>query len=159
MSSEEHEKHDHETKQAIIAGVEQYGWFVAMFNASKKSPSFAYTIGLWKTFQHPEIICFGLPPQSLQVLLNGAGLLVKEGEKLPLFRRDGRLLDHGSLVFLPINSEQEIRDYFGYGLWYNKGLFPAIQLIWSDTADRFPWEEGFESRFRRFQPLLEAWPQ
>ena len=159
MSPEEHKKHDREAEQAIIAGVEKYGWWVPMFKAEGNAPSFAYTIGLWKTFKHPEIICFGLPPRTIGQILNNAGSIIKEGEKMPLYVRYNRLFERGDAVFLPINSEEQMRAYFGYGLWYHKGLFPAIQLVWGDTANRFPWEEGFESKFRPFQPLLETWSQ
>jgi Domain of unknown function (DUF4262) len=154
MLPEEHLEHDRATEKAIVEGVEKYGWFVPLFKADENGPSFAYTIGLWKTFQHPEIICFGLAPMTIGQILNNAGQLVKEGNTLPLNQRDNRLLEKMDVVFVPIATEKNIRRYFGYGLWYNKGIFPAIQLVWGDTQNRFPWEEGFETKFGRFQPLL-----
>jgi hypothetical protein len=159
MMSEEHKKHDKEMELTIISNVKKYGWHVSMFKAERDSPSFCYTIGLWETYKHPEIICFGLPPMTMGQILNSAGHLIKEGEKMPIYTRFNKLFERGDAVFLPINSEKEMLAYFGYGLWYNKGMFPALQLVWGDTANKFPWEEGFESKFRPYQPLLEAWGQ
>ena len=43
------------------SNIEKFGLQVIMVNATDYSPSFAYSIGLYKTYNHPEIICFGLP--------------------------------------------------------------------------------------------------
>ncbi|MBC7773956.1 MAG: DUF4262 domain-containing protein, partial [Phycisphaerae bacterium] len=140
MTQEEHQQHDRETEQAIIHGVPKHGWFVPLFKAEAGKPSFGYTIGLWQTFKHPEIIMFGLNPLTIHQILNTAGGIVKEGGELPLFVPYDQLFENGNAVLLPILSEKELRDHFGYGLWYNKGVFPAFQIVWGDTVNRFPWE-------------------
>lgn len=158
MTPEEHRKHDKETEQAIIRGVEKYGWFIPFFEREARSPEFGYTIGLWQTFQHPEIIMFGLKAQTMQQILNTAGSIVKAGGELPVLARYDQLLENADVMLLPILAEKDLRDYFGYGLWYNKGIFPAFQIVWGDTANRFPWEAGFEERFRPYQPIIGQIP-
>jgi hypothetical protein len=50
---------------------------------------------------------------------------------------------------------RNISDYFGYAMWFNKYKeFSALQLVWTDRKDKFPWEAGFENEFERKQPLL-----
>ena len=61
-------------EQQIKECIEEFGWFVGMFESTNNEPSFAYTIGLWKTFSHPEIISFGLPIETLQTILNSQPL-------------------------------------------------------------------------------------
>jgi len=56
-----------------------------------------------------------------------------------------------------------IRASGGYLLWsedrlnairhYNNADFPAIQLVWADRNDKFPWDKDFEEVFIYKQPL------
>jgi hypothetical protein len=48
--------------------------------ATEYLPSFAYGIGLWEKFKHPEIICFGLTTRTLGGLINDVADLVKNGK-------------------------------------------------------------------------------
>ena len=57
----------------IIEDVSTVGWSVVMIDATSYLPSFAYTIGLWKNYKHPELIAFGLTPKTLHLTLNIAG--------------------------------------------------------------------------------------
>jgi Domain of unknown function (DUF4262) len=43
-----------------------------------------------------------------------------------------------------------------YAIWYYKSSpFPVLQLVWPDQAGLFPWDEGFDERFRKQQLRLE----
>jgi hypothetical protein len=58
-------------------------------------------------------------------------------------------------MFLNVDAKS-IGDYFGTAIEYYQGKkFPALQLIWTDRADAFPWEPGFEEEFLFKQPLLD----
>jgi len=46
--------------------------------------SFSYTIGFEKSYNHPEIITFGLPAESAHGILSATAAAIKEGESLPL---------------------------------------------------------------------------
>jgi len=50
----ENENQNIEVEETIKKNVNEFGWYVAIFEATKYLPSFAYTIGLWKNFKHPE---------------------------------------------------------------------------------------------------------
>jgi hypothetical protein len=63
-----HEEHDEQTEEEIRRIVKEYSWYVALFEANTATPAFAYTIGLWKTFGHPQIISFGLSIHTLASL-------------------------------------------------------------------------------------------
>lgn len=39
--------------------------------------------------------------------------------------------------------------------YYKNDQFPAMQLVWPDNANRFPWEEGFAHSLTDKQPLLD----
>lgn len=64
----------------ILKNVEgEPGWKVMGIAADKGSPGFAYTIGLYHNYKHPEIILFGLSVDIAFTLLNDVGARVKGG--------------------------------------------------------------------------------
>ncbi len=44
----------------LLQTLEQWGWFVIKVGAGESEPAFAYSIGFYENFKHPEIILFGL---------------------------------------------------------------------------------------------------
>lgn len=48
----------------------KYGFEVIMVPQTNYLPSFAYTVGLWKSYKHPELISLGLPIDILHSILN-----------------------------------------------------------------------------------------
>ena len=149
-----HEEHDKETKEDIQQAIDNHGWFVALFEADTATPAFAYTIGLWKTYGHPEIICFGLPTSTMHELLNDAGEVIKKGDSIVLDVDDFHYLDNYPVMFKTVEAEN-IRDYLGYARWYyDYKDFPAIQLFWPDKEGIYPWQDGYSKVFEFNQPLL-----
>lgn len=55
-----HEQHDNEAEKFIFDTIAKYGWQISTIESDGYSPSFAYTIGLTKTYNHPELIILGL---------------------------------------------------------------------------------------------------
>jgi hypothetical protein len=150
-----HKAQETKAEKNIRSDVEKYGWSVALFEKSTATPSFAYTIGLWKTFNHPEVIAFGLPINLLHTILNDVGELIKEGKELPL-----NVDNNDILLNLPVQIRQvdasNIPDYFGFAQWFNEyEPFPALQLFWPDKAGKFPWDSAYDEKYRFDQPLLD----
>jgi len=145
-----------ETKaeKKIRDDVEKYGWSVGLFEKGTATPSFAYTIGLWKTYNHPEIIAFGLPVDLLYTILNDTGELIKEGKQLSLGVDNNEILSNLPVQLLRVDASN-IPDYFGFAQWFNGyEAFPALQLFWPDKAGKFPWEPTYDETYRFDQPLL-----
>lgn len=150
----DHEKHNQAAEAKIKQNVADYGWHVAQFRATSYLPSFAYTIGLWKNYQHPELICFGLMPETLHAILNIGGEMAKSGLLLKANEESRDFFEKGKSYFLEVHPDN-LKDYFGYGIWFNQGPFPALQIVWGDRNHTLPWEEGFEEKFIYQQPLLD----
>lgn len=152
---EEYAAHDAAAEKKIISDVEKYGFHVAIIPGDGYSPAFAYTIGLFKTYGYPELICFGLHQDLLHsVLWSGKELLDKQ--PLPdlsvgypdfIGDYDVRLLTVDKAWY---------KYYFGYGIWFNQSQdFPALQIVWPDKKALFPWEEDFNPAWKAGQPLLD----
>ena len=46
----------------ILTDVEDYGMHVLHVPEDDKKPGGSFSVGLWHTFEQPEVIVFGLPP-------------------------------------------------------------------------------------------------
>jgi hypothetical protein len=44
----------------LLETLEKWGWFVTKVGAGDGEPAFAYSMGLYENFHHPEIVLFGL---------------------------------------------------------------------------------------------------
>lgn len=135
--------------------IAKYGLQVISVSGSNYLPSFTYSIGLFETYNQPEIICFGLPTKLGHAIINDVAELMKKGEVIKPNSNYPNIFKDSRAEFLTVD-ERSIDDYFAVALnHYGISKFPALQLVWTDRNDKFPWEEGFEEQFIHQQPLLD----
>jgi hypothetical protein len=148
-------KHNCKDINRTNSDIEKYGLSVILIEATDYLPSFAYSIGLWTKFNHPEIICFGLGTQTLHSIINDVAELVKSGQKIETNKTYNNIFENSKAEFVQIDK-RNLADYFGTAIdFYNSNDFPVIQLVWTDRNDKFPWETDFEDEFIYKQPLLD----
>ena len=148
------QEHNCRDKNRTTSDIQKFGLTVIIIEATEYSPSFAYSIGLWQGFNHPEIICFGLSTKTLHTIINNAAEIVKGGDTIKLGIVYDQLFEKSSAEFIEVDS-RNLNDYFGAAIDYYGITFPAFQLIWTDRQNKFPWQEGFEEEFIYKQPLLD----
>jgi hypothetical protein len=135
--------------------IEQFGWTVLLIESTEYLPSFAYTVGLWKNYRHPEIISFGLTLKTLHLILNTAGELIKAGQLISTNQEYDDFFENVKSKFIGVDN-RNVADYFGYAMeFYNNEEFKALQLVWTDRHNNFPWDQHFEQEFKFRQPLLD----
>lgn len=135
--------------------ISEFGLSVIMLEATDYLSSFAYSVGLWQKYGHPEIICFGLPTKTLHLIINDVAEIVKKGQKIETGKIYNQIFQKSRAEFVTVDK-RNIGDYFAMAInHYNNYDFPALQLIWTDRNDRFPWEADFENEFVYKQPLLD----
>lgn len=150
-----HEEHNTQAEINIKNDVKKHGWTVCLFEADTATPAFAYTIGFWKNFNHPEIIAFGLPLDTMHAILNDAGDIIKAGTTLETAVDNFEILELHPVQFHRVDADN-IADYFGYARWfYDYEAFPALQLFWTDKAGKFPWQRGADKAYEFDQPMLD----
>ncbi|MGN6178882.1 MAG: DUF4262 domain-containing protein [Mucilaginibacter sp.] len=151
-----HQQHDKEAEAAILQNVEEYGCHLALVEADNYLPAFVYSIGLFKNYQHPEIICFGLKTDVMGHLINHFKDMVKLGHSFePSILYEGFLKDY-PVQFVKVDQAY-YADYLGYAGWFYDSTFefPVLQLVWPDKEGRFPWESEFNPNFKFRQLLLD----
>lgn len=152
MKEENHNCIDFEQ---IKAHIKKFGLSVITVESTEYLPSFAYSIGLWETYKHPEIICFGLDTQTLHAIINDVAELIKSAENINPNLEYQNIFQSNRAIFLKIDNKN-IEDYFGVAIEYHDSTqFDALQLIWTDRNNKFPWEVNFEKEFKYAQPLLD----
>ena len=156
VEKENHTEHDKIAKEAIVTNVEKFGCHLALIDSNGYLPAFAYSIGLYKNYGHPEIITFGLKTNVMGHLLNYARDEIKKGMAFKQGPTYSGFLEGYKIQFLNVDKEY-YPDYFGYAGWYYKNSwdFPAIELIWPDKENRWPWEDSFNEHWKYKQPLLD----
>ena len=145
-------------EERCVADVEQYGLHVIKVGAESDSPTFAYTVGLYRSFGHPEVIMLGLGLDTMHQLLNELADSVREGRGFASGDVSDRFLDGYDVTFRTV-PERQYAPYLGWAIWFNDGHdFPALQMIDPDRERRWPWDDGVTEGFRWNQPVLEREP-
>jgi len=153
---EDHSQHDFESKQRILSDIEKFGCHLVLLEPDNYLPGFVYSIGLFKKFGHPELICFGLKSEVMAAVLNHACDLIKSGETLTTNKLYPGFLEGYKVQFLEVEKEH-YGNYVGYGGWFYDMTFdfPLLQLVWPDKQHNFTWENGFNPDWKFKQPLLD----
>ena len=151
----EDNEHNCRNDEQTQSDIEKFGLSVIIIEATDYLPSFAYSIGLWQKFNHPEIICFGLRTQTLHTIINDVADLIKNGQVIQAGKTYDNIFENSKSEFLNVDK-RNLGDYFGTAIdFYNSKDFQALQLVWTDRNDKFPWETDFEEDFIYKQPLLD----
>ena len=146
-----------EHEEFIRRSVEDPGWAIQLIPAGdrEEEPAFAYTVGLYRSFRHPEIIVLGLDHSVMGRLLNICGDRIKAGETLPVDEAISEMLDNYPIKLRPVRDHASYEEHLGYAIWfYNGPEFPVLQLVWPDKKGRFPGEKGAAKSVSKLQPLL-----
>ena len=139
--------------------VEEFGWHILNVFSTNEHPPLSYSVGLYRTFKHPEIVIVGLPGQTAQALINGIGAEIKKGRRFPPGSRSSDFLNGYEATFVDV-AEALYGDYFGQAIdYYGSRSFPVVQFVWPDRAHHFPWDDGFDSSLRATQPILSTSPE
>lgn len=142
-------------EQKVFDDIKRHGWSVFGVAADENSPGFAYSIGLWHHYNHPEIILFGLPFPVMGKIINSIGDRVKAGTQFETGKPYSDIFQGYPCIFETV-AQVQLEKFLCWASWFYgyQGQFTALQCFWPDQAGKFPWDEGFDSKFFPFQPLL-----
>jgi len=150
-------KPEHEADETILQNVRKHGCHIV--GVADANPHFAFSIGLFANYSHPEVIIFGLNSNNGPVIINDVRDRVAAGQKFADSDIcDDILLDGYKVCFweVPLVAYPK---YLGAAIWfYAKSPlpFPCLQIIWQDRNRRFPWETGCIAEMKVDQPLLKT---
>jgi hypothetical protein len=140
--------------QKVIDDVAHYGWHVVKILEGGDKPGWAFSVGLYHTFGHPEIIVFGLKPALMHSIINNIGEDVRSGKRFKEDKQYPDLIEGYQCAFKIVNPAW-YEPFLGYATWFYKGMgYSVLQCIWPDKESIYPWEPGFNPNWASAQPLL-----
>jgi hypothetical protein len=138
----------------LLSDIEEIGWHDIMIPEDDDGPPFTYSIGLFRTFDHPEIIILGLDLDLMHQMINLIGEEIRQDRRFADGESVSGILEGYKVRFLHV-VRRHYPEHFGYAHWYYKGDdFPALQCLWPDRQGRFPTDAGYPEPLRARQPLL-----
>lgn len=143
--------------RAILGDISRVGWSVIQIDpddGDDTGPVYSFSIGLFHTHGHPEIILLGLRHEVAGQIINDIGGAVALGQKIELGRTYDEDFASVPLAFVEVDPSN-YKQYVGYALWlYGGPRFPMLQCVWPLKSGHFPWDKGYDKRGASIQPLL-----
>jgi hypothetical protein len=140
--------------RVVIRDVNTAGWHVARVEPGGDHHGWAFSVGFVQTFDHPEVVVFGLPDDVQRALIDTIGRHLRLGHAFPDGHVEKTLAPPYRCVFRAVNAAWCSRVLPAASWFYGNRPFHALQLCWPDRAQRLPWEAGFDPDLLTFQPLL-----
>lgn len=140
--------------EKLLADVKEYGWHVLRVFEMDETPGWAFSIGLHKSFNHPEVVVFGLNDELMHSVINAIGTDVRSGKTFGVDSLYNGLIENYACTFKAVNQVW-YRHFLGYANWFYQGQdYPALECIWPNKDNRFPWDPQFNRNWLWAQPLL-----
>ena len=88
----------------------------------------------------------------MHLLINNIATDVKSGKTFDDLCDYDDILDGYRCAFRAVRREH-YKDLFGWAISHYRGTdFPALQCVWPDRNQQFPWASGASREFREGQP-------
>ncbi len=122
--------------------------------AFDNAPHYAYTVGLQKTWNHPELIVFGLNQEMSHDILTEMAALIKGGPSFGRNEKTELTMGCVRVTFIEVPLHIAVRYLDRAEAYYKGHPFKALQILWADDRGHFPTESECSEDVKRFQPLL-----
>jgi hypothetical protein len=152
--------------EKLLADVRTYGWHCitvadelhpehAKENAARGpheiyDAAFTYTVGLWLTQDHPELVLVGRWPNPHAVLASAVAI-IESGQRFNPDDSSDEVIERYAVCFRAV-SRTRCEELLTYASWLiGRRAFDAMQLVLPDASGRWPWDAEYASVP---QPLL-----
>lgn len=143
-----------EPDRKILEDIERFGCSVMHIAAEDDLPPFAFSMGISRTSNAPEVIVVGLAQPMAQFVVNEYNRRIRSGEAIVAGRKYAGFIG-GFDVLAESVHVSNYEEYLGYNLWLYQGpTFEVLQLVYPNTSGVWPWEQGASDSFRSWQPQL-----
>ena len=140
------------TPEQIRQRVHAQGWDVVSVPAQAGTPPQSYTVGLARRGLH-EFIVFGFSPELARPVLGDLAQRARDGERFPTNVGLEDVLPGMPAVLLDVPSV-EADHYLPAARDCAPMNLRALQIVWPDGRDLFPWQDGYDETFRGRQIVL-----
>lgn len=137
----------------IDSDIDQFGLQVLHVLGDETGPAFSYSIGLYKSYGHAEIIMIGLKQELMHTLINNMAHEIKSGKIYSANNFESDIL-HDFDCYI-VNVDKSNYDYLNQArVYYGHDDFPVIQCIYPTVKGIYPWENKWPESIKNLQPVL-----
>jgi hypothetical protein len=132
--------------------VDTHGWAIGHVLGNASAAPFSYTVG-FTARGWDELLITGLPAVVADVFIRNA---MDEQESSGAFQpgdRTNALTESGSVALIRVYDRRGLP-----AAERMRGDFEALQLVWPDSNDNFPWDIGYRNT-PEAQPVLGSAPR
>lgn len=126
--------------------VRRYGWMVQGVLPDESQPTYSYSVGLSKTFGHPEVFMVGFHPNVARSIINVAGNKVKADAWLDAPAYVDEIIESYPVAILPLDAAS-VFEHSTAGRAILGRSFDGVLLLLPDAAGRFPWDAGCDPTY------------
>ncbi len=104
----------HPADQRTLSNIETHGWNVTKVFRSEgeTGPEWAFSAGLFHSYQHPEIVIFGLDLEVMHKIVNNLGDEVKKGKTFGPGKEYQEIFARCGCWFRPV-QQRYYKEYLG----------------------------------------------
>src|SRR5258706_2521773 len=140
--------------QQILQTIEEHGLQILYISEANGLPGWAFSIGLYANYRHPEIVLFGLPFDVSHQTINNVAHNVKLGKNYDAGFEYSDVFEGLTCIFHWVDKSW-YPPFLGTAEWFYDGEdFPALQCFWPDKEQNYPWRSKLNKDNQFAQPLL-----
>ncbi|GAB3361408.1 DUF4262 domain-containing protein [Lysobacter tyrosinilyticus] len=141
-------------EESVLRNIGEHGWHFTHVFGDDEGPSFSYSVGLLSSYNHPEIILFGLPQEAAHGLVSLIADRAASGDPIDLSKPSDEIIQGYPCIFVEV-SRMNREEYALSDCWlYQDSDFSMYQLVWPSKQGLFPWHPDAPESFRWSQPVL-----
>ncbi len=142
------------TDLRLMADVAQAGFHCAVSAGGEDGPPHAFSVGFFRSWDHPEVAMFGLEEDDLRGAIDTLAERIRGGERFEHGDFADAIVSGREIAFRRIVA-RHYTAHLGQAVWYHGGArFPALQAVWADEEGHYPWDRWFRRELRDAQPVL-----
>jgi hypothetical protein len=146
-------------EQKVLADISEYGWHCMNVVEDDGQPPWSFTIGLYETWAHPELIITGRSRATAHEMLSCLVAEIEDGRPPDLTDPSAYTLVGIPCRFLEVHA-RHYTDYVGFARWFYRGKhFPLYQIVWPSTDGLYPFDKAAPRSFKDWQPVLGREPK
>ena len=145
----------HPSMQRIHDDVAEFGWHVVAVKVDGTTEDiFAFTVGLFQTHEHPELVIVGLPMKSAHGILSTCVQRIEEGKRFEDGQARTDVLNRFTAAVVEVDRSH-YSEYLGSAIgFYESEDFPVLQIVWPDRNNLLPWQAGYDHESFGSQTVL-----
>lgn len=117
-------------------------------------PPWTFTIGLFETWNHPELVIIGRSRAISYEMLNTLATDIERNSPPNLSDPNPYAVLGIRCQFLEVPTRYNA-DYIGFARWfYRKRHFPLYQIVWPSHDGHYPWDTLASRALKEWQPVL-----